>query len=204
MTGPIPGRRDCDRAEDRDGLLDLDAPVGCNLSRYRPHPEHGHPTTRQLLRHTAGLDKPLPVRWVRAEHRRVDPAWLPRILGKHGTPGRPVGVQASYSNIGYLLAAEVIQASTGQPIEDCVHDTVLAPLGMNSTGYRYDAGAPRAVGYVRLPRALRPAFAASCRPVSSDLRPVATPASDRSWSTAPGTAAWWAPSRTPPVSPWSR
>lgn len=142
----------------RDGLLDLDAPVGCYLSGYRPHPEHGHPTTRQLLRHTAGLDNPLPVRWVRSEHRPVDPALLPRILGKHGTPRRPVGVQASYSNIGYLLAAEVIQASTGQPIEACVHDTVLSPLGMNSTGYRYDAGAPRAVGYVRLPRVLRPAL----------------------------------------------
>jgi CubicO group peptidase (beta-lactamase class C family) len=42
----------------RDGLLDLDAPVGCYLSGYRPHPEHGHPTTRQLLRHTASPPTP--------------------------------------------------------------------------------------------------------------------------------------------------
>lgn len=71
---------------------------------------------------------------------------------------KPVGAHGSYSNIGYLLAAEVIRAVTGRPIEDCVQDTVLAPLGMGSTGYRYDPVAPRAVGYVRMPTFLRPAM----------------------------------------------
>lgn len=141
-----------------DGLLDLDAPIGTYLPGYRPHAEHGHPTTRQLLCHTAGLRNPLPVRWVRPEHRPADPTLVPRILGKHGTPRKPVGVRAGYSNIGYLLAAEVVQAATGHPIEDCVNDTVLAPLGMQSTGYRYDPDAPRAVGYVRIARAFRPAL----------------------------------------------
>ena len=139
-----------------DGLLDLDAPIGTYLAGYRPHPDHGHPSTRQLLVHTAGLANPVPVRWVRPEHRPADPAMLTRIIVKHGTPRRPVGARATYSNIGYLLAAEVMQAVTGHPVEQVVQDTVLGPLGMTGTGYRYRGDAPRATGYVRMPRALRP------------------------------------------------
>jgi CubicO group peptidase (beta-lactamase class C family) len=137
-------------------LLDLDAPVGTYLRGYRPHPQHGHPSTRQLLTHTAGLGNPLPVRWIRPEDQPPDPELLRRIADRHGTPRRPVGARASYSNIGYLLAADVIEAVTGMPIEECVLERVLAPLGMRSTGYRWDRSAPRAVGYVRLPRAFRP------------------------------------------------
>ena len=138
------------------GRLDLDAPIGSYLPKYRPHPRHGHPTTRHLLTHTAGLANPLPVRWVHPENEPPHPSFVHRTLARHGTPVKPVGAQGSYSNIGYLLAAEVIRAVTGRPIEDCVQDTVLGPLGMRSTGYRYDPAAPRAIGYVRMPRILRP------------------------------------------------
>ena len=87
-----------------DGELDIDAPIGTYLPDYRAHPEHGHPTTRELLSHTAGLGNPLPVRWVRTADQPPDPALLARIITKHGTPEHAVGAQASYSNIGYLLA----------------------------------------------------------------------------------------------------
>jgi CubicO group peptidase (beta-lactamase class C family) len=135
-----------------DGVLDLDAPIATYLPTYRPHARHGHPTTRQLLTHTAGLANPLPIRWVRAADQPDDPALLDRIVAKHGTPTRTVGARASYSNIGYLLAARVMEAATGQPVEDCVRDTVLTPLVMTGTRYAYRADAPRSVGYVRMPR----------------------------------------------------
>lgn len=139
-----------------DGLLDLDAPIGTYLPGYRPHPRYGHPTMRQLLTHTAGLGNPLPVRWVRPEHEQADTDWLSRIVKKHGTPRRPVGTRAVYSNIGYLLAGEVMRAATGRPVEQCVRGLVLDPLRMTATGYSYDAGTPRAVGYVRMAPVLRP------------------------------------------------
>jgi CubicO group peptidase (beta-lactamase class C family) len=139
-----------------DGLLDLDAPIGTYLPGYRPHPRYGHPTMRQLLTHSAGLGNPLPVRWVRPEHEQADTDWLSRIVKKHGTPRRPVGTLAVYSNIGYLLAGEVMRAATGRPVEQCVRGLVLDPLGMTATGYSYDAGTPRAVGYVRMAPVLRP------------------------------------------------
>ena len=139
-----------------DGVLDIDAPIGTYLPDYRAHPTHGHPTTRELLSHTAGLGNPLPVRWVRPADQPPDAALLAKIITKHGTPKHDVGSRASYSNIGYLLAGQVIASATGVTIEDCVRGRVLVPLGMEKTGYDYHPGVPRAVGYVRAPRVAVP------------------------------------------------
>ncbi len=144
-----------------DGALALDAPIGEYLPGYRPHATHGHPTTRQLLTHTAGLGNPMPVRWVRLEDDPADPALLGRIIAKHGTPTRAIGERAAYSNIGYLLAGEVIASATGLSLEGCVRERVLVPLGMEHTSYVYKADAPRAVGYVRTPRAFVPVLRAA-------------------------------------------
>ena len=141
-----------------DGQLDLDAPIGTYLPDYRASGKHGHPTTRQLLTHTAGLGNPLPIRWVRPEGRPDSPTLLDRIVRKHGSPTRPVGDRAAYSNIGYLLAGEVIEAVSGQPVQDWVTEAVLEPLTMGNTGYAYSARAARAVGYVRIPAAAVPAL----------------------------------------------
>ena len=139
-----------------EGVLDVDAPIGTYLPGYREHPTHGHPTTRELLSHTAGLGNPLPVRWVRPADQPPDPALVTQIVTKHGTPKHDVGARASYSNIGYLLAGEVIASATGATIEACIRDRVLDPLGMEKTGYDYVRDAPRAVGYVRAPRVAVP------------------------------------------------
>jgi CubicO group peptidase (beta-lactamase class C family) len=81
---------------------------------------------------------------------------LDRVVDKHGSPRRAVGDQAAYSNIGYLLAGRVIEAVTGLSVQDWVTDAVLKPLGLNSTGYRYQAQAPRSIGYVRIPSSMVP------------------------------------------------
>ena len=139
-----------------DGRLDLDAPIGAYLPRYRPATKHGHPTTRQLLTHTAGLANPLPIRWVRPEAQPEDPTLLDRVIEKHGAPARAVGARAAYSNIGYLLAGEVIEAITGQPVQDWVREAVLKPLDLTATGYSYRSHRPRSIGYVRAPSAVVP------------------------------------------------
>jgi CubicO group peptidase (beta-lactamase class C family) len=141
-----------------EGHLDLDAPIGTYLSGYRPSAKHGHPTTRQLLTHTAGLGNPMPVRWVRLEGQPDDPALLDRVVQKAGTPRRTVGARAAYSNIGYLLAGRVIEAVSGRPVEDAVRGAVLEPLGLRRTDYSYHEDAPRSVGYVRIHSALAPAL----------------------------------------------
>lgn len=139
-----------------EGKLNLDAPVGTYLSGYQPDPRHGHPTTRHLLTHAAGLGNPMPIRWVRPEGGPEDPDLIGRIVAKHGAPKRDVGAGAAYSNIGYLLAGQVIEAATGLTVQDSVRDAVLEPLGMLRTSFDYRAEAPRSTGYVRLHRALVP------------------------------------------------
>ena len=143
----------------RRGDIDLDALVGTYLPGYREL-SNGHPTVRQLLTHTAGLGNPLPIRWVRPEGRPVDRALLATIARKHGRPRRSPGGRAAYSNIGYLLAGQVIETVTGQPVEESVGQLVLRPLGMDRTGFAAAPERPRATGYVGGPRLLDPVLRA--------------------------------------------
>jgi CubicO group peptidase (beta-lactamase class C family) len=179
------------------GILDVDAPIGTYLPEYRPHERHGHPTMRQLLTHTAGLANPLPVRWVRPEHQLPDPTWLSGIVQKHGRPSKAVGSRAAYSNIGYLLAGEVMQAASGYLVQECVQDLVLNPLGMTATGYEYDRAAPRAVGYVRMPQGLRPALRRILPDGVVGGRVGKYTSLKRFWSTGPRMGALSAPPQTP-------
>ena len=138
------------------GRLDLDAAVSDYLPSYPTTRRGARPVVGQLLDHTAGLPNPLPVRWIRpAAGDAPDPAtFLARLLAKHGTVKHPIGGQARYSNLGYLVLAEVIAAAVGEPFVDVLRDVVLTPAGMANTGFTHRAETPTATGYVRVPRPL--------------------------------------------------
>jgi CubicO group peptidase (beta-lactamase class C family) len=137
-----------------EGRLDLDAPVETLVPAFRG--ASGPPARiRQLLDHTSGAPNPLPLRWVRATGR-ADADETARLLARHGRPRRPAGGPARYSNVGYLVLAEVITRAAGRPFEDYVRDGVLQPAGMSGTGYLRPDDGDSATGYVRLPRALDP------------------------------------------------
>ena len=120
-------------------------------------------------------------------------------------PSTPVGGDAHYSNLGFLLLAQAMAVAAERPFEEIVTDTVLGPAGMAATGYRWRPGAPAATGYVRMPRAARPGPAGGPagrhRRRAPGRRPAGVPC--RSWSTARGMAASWATSSTPVGSPRS-
>jgi CubicO group peptidase (beta-lactamase class C family) len=145
-----------------EGRLDLDSPVstyvpGCVGRQGTPPPR-----VRQLLSHTAGLGNPLPIRWVRpAERVRSDdrPA-VRRLLERHGSPRRTPGGPARYSNVGYLVLAEVVEQVTGEPFAAHVGKAVLEPAGMRDTGFDLSPSAEAATGYVRAPRAMTPVYRA--------------------------------------------
>ena len=98
---------------------------------------------------------------------RADPALLAQIIAKHGTPKQAVGARASYSNIGYLLAGEVIAAATGRTVEDCVRDRVLDPLGMDSDRLRLPPGRPSSRRATCAPHASASRCCAACSPAGS-------------------------------------
>jgi CubicO group peptidase (beta-lactamase class C family) len=110
------------------------------------------PTVGQLLDHTAGLANPLPVRWVRPIDRPARPELLDRLAPRHRRLRRPAGVNARYSNLGYLLLAEVIAAAAGEPFEQHVDRAVLRPAGMRRTTFAHDPSDPTATGYVGVRR----------------------------------------------------
>jgi CubicO group peptidase (beta-lactamase class C family) len=62
----------------------------------------------------------------------------------------PPGTDAAYSNSGYTLLADVVQARSGQPFTDYVRRALFEPAGMDHSGFYPDAIWQRvdtAIGY---------------------------------------------------------
>ena len=74
---------------------------------------------------------------------------LPLLAGR--TPERAPEGKVAYSNANYLVLAAAVEAASGQPFFDYVHQEVMRPLGLKHTTYgepgRRPAGA--AVGWVK-------------------------------------------------------
>jgi CubicO group peptidase (beta-lactamase class C family) len=139
------------------GQLDLDAPVDSVVPGFRTR-QGARPVIRQLLNHTSGTGNPLPLRWILPADSSPDDARAAEaaILARHGRPRRVSGGPARYSNIGFLILAQVIERAGGQRFEDFVRRAVLEPAGMSATGYAVPADGDLATGYVRLPRPFGP------------------------------------------------
>jgi CubicO group peptidase (beta-lactamase class C family) len=145
-----------------EGRLDLDAPVSEFISTYRFRRAGRRARVRQLLSHTAGAPNPLPLRWIQTG-RQPDghAAELAARLRDRARPRRPVGGAARYSNLGYLLLADIVADAAGEPFEQYVHRAVLEPAGMSRTGYSHRPDGDYATGYVHIPRAMTPLLRAA-------------------------------------------
>ena len=141
-----------------EGRLDPDAPADEYVEYLRAAPGTPTPSVRQLLNHTAGFGNPMPIRWVHPA--AADPpepgALLRRLMGRRRAYRYPPGRSARYSNVGYLAAGQVIAAASAMPFETYVRQSVLRPVGMDHTGFRYQDGAAPATGYVKAPRIADP------------------------------------------------
>jgi CubicO group peptidase (beta-lactamase class C family) len=139
------------------GKLELSQPVADFVPGYRTG-RHASPTVRHLLNHTAGVANPIPIRWVRpADQPAPEPReFLDALLARYGKPKYHIGGPASYSNLGYLMLAEIVAQASGQPFIDAMSDAVLGPLKMDNTGFDYPHATDVAVGYVRAPRIATP------------------------------------------------
>ena len=133
------------------GALGLDDPVG-GFVRGFPSSDRGRRVTiRHLLSHSAGLANPIPVGWVRPAEEPITDLheFTGRLLAKHSRLRSEPGERASYSNLGYLVLGEVVEAAGGRSYTDYVRSEILNPLGMTSTdfSYRDDMVARAATGY---------------------------------------------------------
>jgi CubicO group peptidase (beta-lactamase class C family) len=104
-----------------EGLLNVDSPA----QEYLPWLHAGTPndavTLRQLLSHTAGFI-------LGADHLPDERAqvWDLRELT------RDTAGQFHYSNAGYMVLSQVVQAVTGQSLGDAMAQRLFAPMGMES------------------------------------------------------------------------
>ncbi|KKC26353.1 penicillin-binding protein [Sphingomonas sp. SRS2] len=133
-----------------EGRLSLDAPA----ERYVPemrgwkYPTSDAPriTVRDLLNHIAGFVDDNP--WGDRQQPLTEPEFTAML--KAGVPfSRPAGIAMEYSNFGYATLGRIITNVAGKRYQDYIRDTLLRPLGMNSTGYDVAASPParRALGY---------------------------------------------------------
>jgi CubicO group peptidase (beta-lactamase class C family) len=133
------------------GRLDIDSPVASLLPEFPRRGGGSRVTSRHLLSHSAGLANPIPVGWVRpvdAPAEDLD-AFTGRLLKKHSRLRGEPGARARYSNLGYLVLGQVIQAASGTSYAEYVRAQILAPLGMSATDflYRPDMTSRAATGY---------------------------------------------------------
>jgi CubicO group peptidase (beta-lactamase class C family) len=137
----------------QDGRLDLDVPITTYLpdftvhSAFEAHPERKI-TLRMLLSHTAGFTHEAPLGnnyepepgTFDAHVRTISDTWL----------RFPVGTGYAYSNLGIDLAAYILEQVRGEPFTAVMHDSLLAPLGMDHSTFdraQVRATADRAVGH---------------------------------------------------------
>ncbi len=126
------------------GLVRLDDPVVSYLPEFgaahNPYGPISEVTIRHLLNHSSGLRDPT---WPwnadgaaeRAEWQPHSPtSWsqLVAVMPYTGLQFRP-GSRYSYSNLGSILIAEIIERLTGDDIEAYLDKNLLRPLGMSRT-----------------------------------------------------------------------
>lgn len=94
-------------------------------------------TVRQLLNHTSGVQDPIFLNpWMDTIMDNPTRTFTPaEVLSWVGAPLFPAGTSYGYSNVNYILAGMVAQSATGFHISRIIRDSILTPLGLDSTFY---------------------------------------------------------------------
>jgi uncharacterized protein YbbC (DUF1343 family)/CubicO group peptidase (beta-lactamase class C family) len=108
-------------------------------------------TVEQLLTHRAGF---VPDNEI-ADYVGVTIKPLEKIYDL--TPVYTPGTRFVYSDVGYIVAAELVRRVTGKRIDQFAHENIYKPLGMKDTSYRplSGAGGQSAENNAPLPSGLR-------------------------------------------------
>lgn len=115
------------------GQLRLDDRVADHLDWFAaddPDSELAHITVRQLLSHSSGLTRDgVTTHWFDDEFPSLD-----EMVAQVGSmPVYGTAEQLKYSNVGFTIAGQVIEAVTGRSYEEHVTDAIVEPLGLSST-----------------------------------------------------------------------
>lgn len=137
------------------GLLELDAPAADHLP---PEVVKGvanadRATLRQLLSHTSGVPNGLDDPGIALSSLFDDPS-RPRsprdsLAAVRGLPPAfSPGDGWGYSNSNFELVGLILEAVSGRPLAEVLHQEVIAPLGLTSSAHRESDGPAPARGYL--------------------------------------------------------
>ena len=132
--------------------LKLDDPIEKYLTwlKLKPYNETDPPVTiRQLLSHSSGLSRDIEEHWTgfkfptREEFRQLAETKLRLVY--------PPNSKWKYSNNGYTLLGDIIEAVSGKTYENFIREKIIQPLKMTSTSVIQDKTyqSTLAVGYGR-------------------------------------------------------
>lgn len=137
------------------GTVDLDSPAGKWLPFPLAHPVHPDEpiTLRRLLTHMGGIRDNWRIMdglYVEGDSPWGLEAFLRSYLvpgGEHYDAGRNFhkgapGTRHSYSNVGVMLAAYVVEAAAGVPFDSLSEESLLLPLGLPGVHWRLSAMDP--------------------------------------------------------------
>lgn len=120
---------------EQDGLLAYDDELVDLLPELAPFAEGV--TVHHLLTHSSGV--PDHINELHAERPGMTNADVVAVLREHGRLNFPPGTRASYSNGGYVLLAEIVEAVSGEPLAGFLQERVFEPLAMESTFVRTES-----------------------------------------------------------------
>lgn len=141
------------------GSISLDAPITDFVPAFTdvvlPTRDSPAPTVRMLMTMSGGLptDDPWGDRQEAISDDDLD-ALLRRGLRFDSVPG----TRFAYSNLGYALLGRVVSVASGRPYREVVTETILRPLGLDSTTFVRPEGAEDrlAIGHRRIDDAWQP------------------------------------------------
>jgi CubicO group peptidase (beta-lactamase class C family) len=135
------------------GLIRLDAPMKTYLHACG-RPDRPSPTLRQLLSHCSGLPA-----W-RPYYQTIDPS-LPVLARRcavyaaaHREPlSHPPGSTVEYSDLGFILLGELVEAVSGIPLDEFCQREIFARLLLGEIGFRrLEQPLPAGVSYANTER----------------------------------------------------
>ncbi|MDT8435664.1 MAG: serine hydrolase domain-containing protein [Gemmatimonadota bacterium] len=141
-----------------EGRLSLDDPVARWVPEMREmvYPTGDAPeiTIRHLLTHSAGFPEDNP--WGDRQLADSDRELLD-LVAAGPSFARPPGIAYEYSNLGFALLGQVVEAVSGLEFHEYTRRRIFEPLGMHDTVWEFTDAPPRrlALGYDRVDGAWR-------------------------------------------------
>ena len=121
----------------RRGMLDLDA----DIRTYLPDMHRFDPPIRvsDLIYHSSGLPdvyEPLSWQFGGVDANQYPSDLIPKMARGISKLKFDPGSQFEYSNIGYLLLAEIVENVSGESLRAFADSNIFRPMGMTSTAFR--------------------------------------------------------------------